>query len=229
MMALLCVSAWDSWERLTVTSRISVVADASSNLFKAMHNLRSDRASTIRSLNDDALVQPDIGKYLRDSRDAEMPAMRAAAAVLDAVEFADQKTLVPEFDRLIQTMTALEAEVHGMRCTSPRLRAARPSPRNTRKSRDPCLRRMDKISVRLAAAVNHSDAVTDQLLMIKQVAWLLRNAAGETSLMISTGLGAGHVAPDAHQTYTKYVGRIEAAWNALETVAAGTAVAAAFR
>src|SRR6202043_3446981 len=70
MMALLCVSAWNSWERLTVTSRISVVADASSNLFKAMHNLRSDRASTIRSLNDDALVQPDIGKYLLDSRDA---------------------------------------------------------------------------------------------------------------------------------------------------------------
>ena len=113
MMALLCVSAWNSWERLAVTSRISVVADASSNLFKAMHNLRSDRASTIRSLNDDALVQPDIGKYLRDSRDAEMPAMRAAAGVLDAVEFPDQKTLVPEFSRLIQTMTALEAEVMG--------------------------------------------------------------------------------------------------------------------
>ena len=113
MMALLCVSAWNSWERLAVTSRISVVADASSNLFKAMHNLRSDRASTIRSLNDDALVQPDIGKYLRDSRDAEMPAMRAAAGVLDAVEFPDQKTLVPEFSRLIQTMTALEAEFMG--------------------------------------------------------------------------------------------------------------------
>src|ERR1700693_6075619 len=84
MMALLCVSAWDSWGRLTTTSRISVVADAS--------------------------VQPDIAKYLRDGRAAEMPAMRAAAAVLDAVEFADQKTLVPELNRLIQAMTALEAE-----------------------------------------------------------------------------------------------------------------------
>jgi HAMP domain-containing protein len=221
MMALLCVSAWDSWQRLTVTGRISVVADASSNLFKAMHNLRSDRASTIRSLNDDALVQPDIGKYLRDSRDAEMPAMRAAAAVLDDVEFADQKTLVPELTRLIQTMTALEAESwDAMHKPKPSRRPA--IAKEYAETAASLLETMDKVSVRLAAAVNHSDAVTDQLLMIKQVAWLLRNAAGETSLMISVGLGAGHVAPDAHQTYTKYVGRIEAAWNALETVAAGT-------
>jgi methyl-accepting chemotaxis protein len=221
MMALLCVSAWDSWERLAVTSRISVVADASSNLFKAMHNLRSDRASTIRSLNDDALVQPDIAKYLRDSRDAEMPAMRAAAAVLDAVEFADQKTLVPELTRLIQTMTALEAESWDA-MHKPKASRRPTIAKEYAEVTGSLLETMDKISVRLAAAVNHSDAVTDQLLMIKQVAWLLRNAAGETSLMISTGLGAGHVAPDAHQTYTKYVGRIEAAWNALETVAAGT-------
>jgi len=89
VIALLCVSGWDSWERLATTGRISVVADASSNLFKAMHNLRSDRATTSRTLNDDALVQPDIEKYLRDGRDALMPAMRAAAAALDSVEFAD--------------------------------------------------------------------------------------------------------------------------------------------
>jgi len=221
MMALLCVSAWDSWQRLTVTGRISVVADASSNLFKAMHNLRSDRASTIRSLNDDALVQPDIGKYLRDSRDAEMPAMRAAAAVLDDVEFADQKTLVPELTRLIQTMTALETESWDA-MHKPKASRRPAIAKEYAETAASLLETMDKVSVRLAAAVNHNDAVTDQLLMIKQVAWLLRNAAGETSLMISVGLGAGHVAPDAHQTYTKYVGRIEAAWNALETVAAGT-------
>ena len=28
VIALLCFSAWDSWQRLTTTSRISVVADA---------------------------------------------------------------------------------------------------------------------------------------------------------------------------------------------------------
>src|SRR5882724_4694087 len=92
MTALLCVSAWNSWGRLAMTSRISVVADASSNLFKAMHNLRSDRSTTSRSLNDDAVLKPEIQNYLRATRDAELPAMRAAADVLASIEFPEQKT-----------------------------------------------------------------------------------------------------------------------------------------
>jgi hypothetical protein len=46
----LSLNAWDSWGRLQVTSRISVIADASANLFKAMHNLRTDRSTTNRLL-----------------------------------------------------------------------------------------------------------------------------------------------------------------------------------
>jgi Rad3-related DNA helicase len=194
LMALLCVTAWDSWGRLTTTSRISVVADASSNLFKAMHNLRSDRATTSRTLNDDVVVQPDIDKYLRDGRDAEMPAMRAAAAVLDAVEFADQKTLIPELTRLIQSMTALEAESWDA-MHKPKASRRPALGKEYMETTAALLETMDKVSARLAAAVNHNDAVIDQLLMIKQVAWLLRNTAGETSLMISNGLGSGHRPP----------------------------------
>jgi methyl-accepting chemotaxis protein len=227
VIALLCVSAWDSWQRLVTTSRISVVADASSNLFKAMHNLRSDRASSVRSLNDDSVASADIAKYLRDSRDAEMPAMRAAAAVLNSVEFADQATLVPELNRLIQSMTALEAESWDA-MHKPKASRRSALAKEYMETTGALLEAMDKVSTRLAAAVNHSDAVIDQLLMIKQVAWLLRNTAGETSLMISTGLGGGKVAPDTLQTYTKYAGRIEAAWNALQTVEAGTQLPPSF-
>ena len=32
------LNAWDSWASLRVASRISVIADASANMFKAMHN-----------------------------------------------------------------------------------------------------------------------------------------------------------------------------------------------
>jgi hypothetical protein len=36
--------------------------------------------------------------------------MRSAADVLASVEFPDQKTLLPELNRLMQAFTALEAE-----------------------------------------------------------------------------------------------------------------------
>jgi methyl-accepting chemotaxis protein len=219
MVALLCFTAWDSWQRLATTSRISVVADASSNLFRAMHNLRSDRSTTVRNLNDDTVVQPDTEKYLRDTRDAQMPAMRSAAEVLGSVEFADQATLLPELNRLIRSMTALEAESWDA-MHKPKASRRPALGKEFLEVTAALLETMDKVSTRLAASVNHSDPVIDQLLMIKQLAWLMRNTAGEASLLISNGLAAGHAAPEVRQAYTKLVGGIETAWNALKIEAA---------
>jgi methyl-accepting chemotaxis protein len=221
VIALLCVSAWDSWDRLTTTSRISVVADASSNLFKAMHNLRSDRSTTVRGLNDDTVVPPDIEKYLQAIRDAQMPAMRSAADVLGSVEFADQKTLLPELNRLIQSMTTLEAESWDA-MHKPKASRRPTLGKEFQEVTVAMLETMDKISARIAASVNHNDPVIDQLLMIKQLAWLMRNTAGEASLLISTGLASGHATPEIRQSYTKLIGGIEAAWKALQIAAAAS-------
>ena len=67
----LWLSAWDSWGRLQVANRISVIADSSAYMFKAMHNLRTDRSTTERLLNSDAPMDSDIEKYLRGLRDVE--------------------------------------------------------------------------------------------------------------------------------------------------------------
>jgi methyl-accepting chemotaxis protein len=219
--SLLCISAWNSWQRLAMTNRILVVADASSSLFKAMHNLRSDRSTTSRSLNDDAVLSPDIQKYLRDTRDAEMPAMRSAAEVLAAVNFPDQKTLLPELNRLIEAATALEAETWDA-VRKPKAERRPALAREFMDNTAALLETLDKVSIRVASAVNHDDPVIDQLLMIKRLAWLMRNTAGEASLLISNSIASGRVAPDLRQTYSRHTGGIETAWTALQTVAAGS-------
>src|SRR3984893_13002954 len=104
------LNAWDSWGRLQVTNRIAVIADASANLFKAMHNLRTDRSTTNRLLNSDQPMDSDIEKYLRNIRDTEMPAMSNALALLPSIEFTQRATLVPELDRLFKTLTAQQKE-----------------------------------------------------------------------------------------------------------------------
>src|ERR1700736_5279109 len=104
------LNAWDSWGRLQSTGRIAVIADTSANLFKAMHNLRTDQSTTFRLLNSDQPVDSDIDKYLRDLRDAEMPAMGNALGILPSIEFAQQNTLVPELDRLFKLLTAEQKE-----------------------------------------------------------------------------------------------------------------------
>jgi methyl-accepting chemotaxis protein len=221
MTALLCVSGWNSWERLAMTNRISVVADASSSLFRAMHNLRSDRSTTNRSLNDDAVLQPEIQKYLRDTRDPELPAMRSAAEVLTSIEFPDQKTLLPELNRLLQSFAALEAESWDA-VNTPKASRRPALGKEFMDNTAALLDVLDKISIRIAAAVNHNDPVIDQMLMIKQLAWLMRNTAGEASLLISNGIASGRVAPDLRQSYTRLEGGVDTAWAALQTIAGGS-------
>src|SRR5436305_3782369 len=104
------LSAWDSWGRLQVASRIAVIADTSANMFKAMHNLRTDRSTTNRMLNSDAPMEGDIEKYLRNIRDTENPAMSSALTLLPSIEFAHAQTLVPAFDRLFKKLSAEQKE-----------------------------------------------------------------------------------------------------------------------
>jgi methyl-accepting chemotaxis protein len=214
------LSAWDSWARLQVTSRIAVVADTSANLFKAMHNLRTDRSTTNRLLNSDQPMDADIEKYVRGLRDTETPAMTSALATLPAIEFAGQKTLVPEFDRLFKTLTSLQKEFWD-EIRKPKATRRATLAKEYMDTTGALLVTLDKLSASLAAAVNHQDANIDQLLAIKQTAWLLRNTGGEASLLISNGLGAGRLTPEARLTFTKFSGGTDTAWSALELAVSG--------
>jgi methyl-accepting chemotaxis protein len=214
------LNAWDAWGRLQVTGRISVIADASANMFKAMHSLRTDRSTTNRLLNGAAPMDSEIEKYLRGFRDAEMPAMSNALGLLGRIEFAQQQTLVGEFERLFKTLTALQKEFWEA-MAQPQASRRPALAKEYMDTTQGLLTTLDKLSGMLAANVNHQDAVIDQLLAIKQIAWLLRNTAGEASLLVSNGLGAGKASPETRLAYTKYVGGTETAWNALELTAAG--------
>jgi methyl-accepting chemotaxis protein len=214
------LNAWDSWGRLQAASRIAVIADASANIFKAMHNLRTDRSTTNRLLNSDAPMDPEIEKYLRNIRDTEMPAMGNALGLLAGLEFAQQQTLVPEFDRLFKSMATLQKEFWEA-VAQPKASRRPTLAKDYTDVSNAMLETLEKLSGTLAGAVNHQDATIDQLLAIKQISWLLRNTAGEASLIVSTGLSAGKVSPETQLAYTKYTGGIDAAWSALQLTASG--------
>jgi methyl-accepting chemotaxis protein len=214
------LNAWDSWGRLQVTGRISVIADASANLFKAMHNLRTDRSTTDRLLKSDQPMDNDIDKYLRHLRDAEMPAMGNALGQLASIEFAQQQTLVPELDRLFKLLTAQQKEFWD-EVSKPKASRRPALPKEYMETTAALLETLEKLSETLAATVNHQDAVIDQLLAIKQTAWLLRNTGGEASLMVSVALSTGRMLPETRMRYEKFLGGTEIAFSALEMAASG--------
>jgi methyl-accepting chemotaxis protein len=220
VIAAVSTSAWSSWERLQVASRMSVVADASANLFRAMHNLRTDRPYTTRSLNAEQPLDRDAEKYLRALRDDEMPALARALDLLPAMEFAQKQALVPELDRLNKLLIAQQTEFWG-EVAKPKASRRLALSKEYSDTTVALLETLDKISAGLASGINHQDATFDQLLAIKQTAWLLRNTAGEASVTVSNGLNAGSLSPEQRLYYTKAVGGIEAAWNALQLTASG--------
>ena len=220
-MALLGVSAWSSWGRLAATGRILVVADASSNLFKAMHNLRNSRSTTLRNLAEDAPLSPDMQAYLGATREAQLPAMRAAASRLEGFDFPGRQTLMPELNRLIQAFAALDAESWDA-LNKPKSQRRPALSKEFNDNSVALLEALDQVSNRIAEAVNRDDPVIQQMLTIKQLAWLMRNTAGEASLLISNGLTFGNIGPDFHQKFDKLAGGIEIAWAALKTVASGS-------
>jgi methyl-accepting chemotaxis protein len=220
VVLMLAIDGWQAWGRLATTARIANIADASANAFKAMHNLRTDRSTTNRALGANDPIDQEQEKYLRKIRDSEMPAMRAAAKMLADIDFADKKTLLPELNRLIESVTKMQVEFWEA-VAKPKASRRAALANEYMEATNALLANLDKISNQLAAAIHHSDALVDQLLSIKGAAWLLRNTAGEASLLVSNSVNAGKAPPETRLTYTKFVGGIDAAWAALENAAAG--------
>ena len=220
VVLMLALDSWQAWSRLSTTSRIANIADASANAFKAMHNLRTDRSTTNRTLNANDPIDKEQETYLRKIRDLQMPAMRKAAEILADVDFADKKTLLPELTRLTQALTTMQTEFWDA-VAKPKAARRATLANEYMETTSTTLQVLDKISNQLAAAIHHSDAVVDQLLVIKGMAWLLRNTAGEASLIVSNSINAGKAPPETRLTYTKFVGGIDAVWAALETAASG--------
>ena len=72
------------------------------------------------------------------------------------------------------------------------------------------------------AAVNHADPAIDQLLQIKQMAWLCATPLARRRCNFSNALNAGKMNADIQQNlHIKNVGGTDIAWNALQLAAAG--------
>ncbi|WP_342359517.1 methyl-accepting chemotaxis protein [Terrarubrum flagellatum] len=227
VVACFAYGSWVSWDKLKQAGRMGGVAEASSHLFTALHNLRVDRSSTTRDLQADKQLT-GLSEVLQAARDADMPALKASVVALRAVAFPDQQMVVADLDARVKKLAALQEESL----------AALKQPKASRRANlaqeyfsevSTLLDTLDRISATLTRSVKLEDAYVDQLLQLKQLAWMARNAAGDASLMISNVLGGQPLPQDAMMKYNVHVARLDTAWSALEDLASGTPMPASFQ
>ncbi|MET4764288.1 HAMP domain-containing protein [Bradyrhizobium ottawaense] len=214
------ISAWSSWGRLQQANRIVAVSAASAEVFKAMANIRADRSTSSRQLTSDVAMDKDIEKYIRELRAALMPALALTLELLPTTDIVQREAFLADLGKLNKTLLAAQAEFW-TELVKPKAERRAGLAKEYVATEDALMAQLEKLSGALAASVNHQDATIDQLLSIKQMAWLLRNTAGESSQIVGNALNAGKIAPEVQLTYTKLVGGTDTAWTAIELAASG--------
>jgi methyl-accepting chemotaxis protein len=200
--------------------RIVQVADASSFAFKAMHNLRTDRSTTVRSVKGDDVVAQDVADRLKGIRETEVPALKAAVEALANIDFPDRDALYPTFTQTVDTVFKLQAESWDA-MHKPKAERREGLADDYQTQATALIDILDKISMRLNAAVKHADPFIDQMLSLRDLAWNVRTSGGDASLILSNGIAAGSVAEDAPLKYAAAVGGAQAGWKGLEYLAFG--------
>ena len=223
IVILLGLGAWSSWQQLQVAKHIASVAEASSFAFTAMHNLRTDRSTTVQSLNAPGPIADDTRKRLESIRNEEVPALDAALAMLPGIDFPEKQTVLPELQQLAASVKDMQKTAWDEMAKSKDARKAGLDA-DYQKQSTALLTVLNKVSDRLAAAVKLQDAFIDQMLLVRQMAWMVRNTGGDASLIVSNGVAGMKLAADTPEKYKAAVTASETAWSALEGIVFGSSL-----
>jgi methyl-accepting chemotaxis protein len=216
-MIMLALSARESWTRLNTANRISGVANVSAYMFTALNSLRVDRFGTVRDLLADRQF-PGLDPLLKGPRDTEMPALNSVVTALAAVDFPDRDQAVADFSARIKRFAELQDKTAAA-MAQPKSARSPELAQDYGKEGEGLTTALDTWGTRLVKFVSLQDPYVDQLLEIKQLAWTMRNAAGDTSLVISNSLAGQPLPSDALLTYTGNVAKLDTAWVALNDIA----------
>jgi methyl-accepting chemotaxis protein len=226
VVVMLALSAWNSWSRLAAAGRAAAVSEASVHLFTALHNLRFDRAVSRTELLADRQATT-MNRILRDSRANEMPALKSAVAALRSVELADREAIIATLEEQIRQLTALHEE-SALAMQQPKAARRARIAEDTFKAADDLIKFIDKVSSQLTQSIKLQDAYIDQLMELKQLAWLVRNGAGDAALMSSYALEGRPQSAATLEDYIGKVAKVRASWAVLEDLANNLPLPAAF-
>ncbi len=226
VVILVATNSWESWGRLKAASRTVRVADASAHLFTALVSLRLDRSWTFRDLQSSA--QNGVSSMLQGTRDKEMPALKASLPILRDIDIPAVKNDVVELEGMV---TKIETMHRNSAAALSQPKSSRPPgiAQQAFNDLDTTLKLVEKISSKLATAISLNDSFVDKLIEMKELAWMVRNATGGSSVVVSNALSGRPLMPDALVAYTNLSSRADATWKVIETMAAGLPLPANIR
>ncbi len=227
VVVLLSLQVRDTWSAFSDSQRAEQVVAASRHIFTALVAQRTDRSTTQRLWEAEGAPVAQSRAYLKDLREAEMPALSAAIPLLEGLSFTGRETLLPALRRSADAMIALQGEFASY---IDRPKAERRAALGSEYSTIGLALQdsLERIATGLFASIKNDDSLITQMIEIKQLAWLTRQTMGEGSLLLSTGLVKGAVPADARAKYLGFLGGARTLWAAIDDAIVGSDVPAAF-
>ncbi len=219
ILVQLAVGAWSSWQSAQTAARIETVAQATTQMFQALPNLRIDRSSTGRAIKAEQGLDGYV-KQVTDARGIEMPAIETAIATLEGADLPDGAQLAKSLRDKADTLKALQAKTEAAFKQDKASRQASLADDYTQAS-TAMIDQLSSVSARIAEEVRLADGLIDRLLDIKALAWVMRNTAGEASGMTANALGPIGVPENALETYTGNMAAAQVAWKTIKDMASG--------
>ena len=210
--------AWQSWQEYRSASLLSKVAVVSTHLFKALPELRVERAQAFRYLGLEKA--PEDRSLLIESRKAEMPALKAGLVALRDIDAPGIAQQADALAAMIQKWEALQAETSA---AFDKPKAERPAglADTYYKTGGDLLDLLDGISASLTKLVKLRDSYVDQLFNIKQLAWAARNQAGDSNTLVSNAVGGLKPSSDVVTKYEANLAAAYASWSGIEGMLVG--------
>ncbi|MDE5447077.1 HAMP domain-containing protein [Bradyrhizobium sp. CSA207] len=218
IVTVLLLNALGSFERVKTADRLAAVAQASAASFKALHNLRTVRALTTGILDVDAPVETVLAGYLAKTTEAEHTALNSLLEVLPRVEFPGENPARSLVSKAGEVAELESASFEAMK----RPKAERPDGLESRYSEASLalFTRLENLGSDLAALASHQDAVVDQMLALKQAAWLLRNSGGEITSLVSQSVAGARPSLADQKRYDRLLGNVQMAWASIDGLVA---------
>jgi methyl-accepting chemotaxis protein len=145
---------------------------------------------------------------------------------LETVDFPERQAVTAELDQRIKKLTALHQESVAAVAQPKSARRAALAP-EIRDEITALITMLDKLAVRLDRLIKLQDPFIDQLMQMKQLAWVARDAGGDASVMVSNSLAGQPLPAEPMLVYTANVSKNETAWATLEQVAASMSLPSA--
>jgi methyl-accepting chemotaxis protein len=224
---LMGMSVRASWHVLAEGRRAERVVATSSQIFNALINLRTDRSTTPRAWEADETLSAKNKENVTKLRNGEMPALAATLDLAPGIPFENSAELIASLRRYFDRLTALQTEFWSG-VAGPKS-ARRPALSQEYVAESLGLQKtLEQMASGLAASIKKNSPFLNQMMGVKQLAWMVRQTAGEGSLLITMGLTKGAVAPDARVTFAGYIGGAHALWNAIDDAVVGIDLSPAF-